>query len=118
MQRHTFTFYKFQALGLAQTITVHCDLQKDRVFLDVTPVFHFLVLDKLCPSEAGVLLQFGSSQERLVFRTGVGFDAEFNVLALLWVFILIQEVESDSVVKRPLEQSVESSWDIRTTHTN
>ena len=101
--------------GLAQAITVNNDLQKDRVVLDVVFVLFFdlLVFRELRPSETGVLFHLGPPQEWLILRAGVGFDAEFDMLPRLWILLLVQQIKSNSVVERPLQQCVISACQIQ-----
>ena len=91
----------FNFLRLAQPIAINGDLHKDGVFLQVVSSFNLFLFGEFCSPKAGVLLEFRSAEERLVFWAWVGLDAEFDVFSLCVVFVLIQQVESDSVVKRP-----------------
>lgn len=93
-------------LRLTQPVAIDRNLDIDRIFLYVVSGLDLLVFGELCSSEASVLFQLGSTKERFIFWTWVRFDAEFYVFPLCMIFILIEEVECYSVVKRPFQQTV------------
>lgn len=103
------------SLRLTQPVAINRYLEKDRILFKVISCFNFLVFGKLCSSKAGVLFQFGPAKEWLILRARVRLNAKFNVFPLCVVFVLIQEVECDSVVKRPLQQTVERTWNSTST---
>lgn len=86
---------------LAHSITVHDNLDKDCVIFQILSCFHIIMSNKFRAAKTGVLFQPGPSQERLVLRAGIGFDAELHMLALAWIVVLIEQEERDSVIKRP-----------------
>lgn len=95
------------SLRLTQSVTINRYLEEDRVVLAVVSGLDFLVFSELCSSEASVLFELGSAKEWFILWTRVRLDAEFDVLPLRVIFVLIQKVEGDAVVKWPLEQTVE-----------
>lgn len=95
------------SLRLTQSVTINRYLEEDRIVLAVVSGLDFLVFSELCSSEASILFELGSAKEWFILWTRVRLDAEFDVLPLRVIFVLIQKVEGDAVVKWPLEQTVE-----------
>lgn len=95
------------SLRLTQSVTINRYLEEDRIVLAVVSGLDFLVFSELCSSEASVLFELGSAKEWFILWTRVRLDTEFDVLPLRVIFVLIQKVEGDAVVKWPLEQTVE-----------
>ena len=100
------------SLRLTQSVTINRYLEEDRIVLAVVSGLDFLVFSKLRSSEARVLFELGSTEEWFILWARVRFDAEFDVFPLRVIFVLIQQVEGYAVVKWPLEQTVESTWNI------
>ena len=95
------------SLRLTQPVTINGYFEKDSIVLKVISGFDFLVFGELCSSKTGVLFQLGPAKEWFILWAGIWLDAELNMFPLRVIFVLIQEVESDSVVKRPFQQTVE-----------
>jgi len=95
------------SLRLTQSVTVNRYLEEDRIILAVVSGLDFLVFSELSSSEASVLFKLGSAKEWFIFWTRIRLDAEFNVFPLRVIFILVEKVEGDTVVERPLKQTVE-----------
>lgn len=95
------------SLRLTQAVAINRYLDEDRVFLKVISGFDFLVLGELSSSEAGVLFQLGPAKEWFILWAGIRLDAKLNMFPLRVVLVLIQEVEGNSIVKRPFQQTVE-----------
>ena len=98
------------SLRLTQSVTVNRYLEEDRIVLAVVSGLDFLVFSELCSSEASVLFELGSAKEWFILWARIGLDAEFDVFPLGVIFVLIQKVEGDSVIERPLEQTVKRTW--------
>jgi len=96
-------------LRLTQSVTINRYLEEDRIVLTVVSRLDFLVFSKLRSSEAGVLFELGSAKEWLILWARVRLDAEFDVFPLCVIFVLIQKVEGDAVVKWPFQQTVEGT---------
>jgi hypothetical protein len=92
--------------GLAHSIAVHDNLDKDCIIFDVFPRFQIFVSDKFCAAKTGVLFQLGSPQEWLVLRAGVRFDAEFNVFTFAGIVVLVKQEERNSVIKWPFQKTI------------
>ena len=95
------------SLRLTQSVTINRYLEEDRIFLAVVSGLDFLVFSELCSSEASVLFELGSAKEWFILWTRIRLDAEFDMFPLRVIFVLIEKVEGDAVVKRPFEQTVE-----------
>ena len=98
------------SLRLTQSVTVNRYLEEDRIILAVVSGVDFLVFSELSSSEASILFKLGSTKEWFIFWTRIRLDAEFNVFPLRVIFILVEKVEGDTVVERPLKQTVERTW--------
>ena len=95
------------SLRLTQSVTINRYLEEDRILLTVVSGFDFFVFSKLCSSEASGLFQLGSAKEWFILWARIRLDAEFDVFPLRVIFVLVQEIEGDAVVKRPFKQTVE-----------
>ena len=95
---------------LTQSVAINRYLKEDRIVLAVISGLDFLVFSELCSSKASVLFKLGSAKEWFIFWARIRFDAKFDVFSLRVIFVLIQKVEGDAVVERPLEQTVERTW--------
>ena len=95
---------------LTQSVTINGYLEEDRIVLAIVSGLDFLVFSELCSSKASVLFELGSAKEWFILWARIRFDAEFDVFSLRVIFVLIQKIEGDAVVERPLEQTVECTW--------
>lgn len=86
---------------LAHSITVDDYLDEECVIFEIFSCFDVIMFDKFCAAKTGVLFHPWSPQERLVLLAGVGFDAELHMLAFVWIDVLIEQEECDSVIKWP-----------------